>query len=202
MIRRCLLYGIRLSVALLIVGGLWGGGLVFFTHLIPVSPPPHTAVDLTDGLVIFTGGETRLRVALSLFDQQKARYLLISGVNPDSRLRERLAPLAARSRITLGYDALDTLGNAMETAQWAKQHQIKTLRLITSNYHMPRSLFELRHLLPHIQIYPYPVVGKSFLKPKWWLDPRPLYLVIQEYNKFLFALLRRPFEDLQLALRQ
>ena len=105
--------------------------------------------------------------------------------------------MSERSHITLGYDALDTVGNAEETAAWAYKHQIKTLRLITSNYHMPRSLFELHHLLPQVQILPHPVVGDNFLKPKWWFEGETLYLVVQEYNKFLFALIRRPFEDLQ-----
>ncbi|MBY0292380.1 MAG: YdcF family protein [Alphaproteobacteria bacterium] len=188
-----LYYSLRLIVVVLGAGGLWVIGLILFTRIIPSSPQDMTS--LTDGIVVFTGGETRLKVALSLFEQKKGKYLLISGVNPHSTLSERVTQMPFHSHITLGYDALDTLGNAEETAAWAHAHHIKTLRLITSNYHMPRSLFELRHLVPDIQILPHAVVGKSFLKPKWWLDSLTLRLVVQEYNKFLFALIRRPLTD-------
>lgn len=176
-------------------GGLWLTGLILFTRIIPSAP--QDTMRATDGIVIFTGGKTRLEVALTLFQEKKGRYLLISGVNPDSTLSEMVAQMPSRSQITLGYDALDTVGNAEETATWARAHHVKTLRLITSNYHMPRSLFELHHLLPEVQILPHPVVKKSFLNQKWWLDPSTLRLVVQEYNKFLFAMIRRPFEDLQ-----
>lgn len=195
MLKYGLWYSLRILMVLAIGGSLWFVGLVFFTRIIPSLPQDPT--NSTDGIVIFTGGKTRLKVALTLFEQHQGQYLLISGVNPHSTLPKIVEQLPFRSRITLGYDALDTVGNAAETAAWAHTHQIKTLRLITSNYHMPRSLFELRHLLPEVQIFPHPVVKKSFLKPKWWLDPIALRLVIQEYNKFLFALIRRPFEDLQ-----
>jgi uncharacterized SAM-binding protein YcdF (DUF218 family) len=151
----------------------------------------------TDGIVIFTGGKTRLKVALDLFEQNKGQYLLISGVNPDSTLPQVIEKLPFPSRVTLGFEALNTVGNAQETAVWARAHHIKTLRLITSNYHMPRSLFELQHTLPEVEIFPHPVVRSSFLTPKWWLDSETLRLVIQEYNKFLFSLMRRFFEKVQ-----
>lgn len=198
MLRHFFLYSLRILTIIAVGGGLWLTGLIFFTRMIPSSP--QNTLILTDGIVIFTGGKTRLKVALALFEQKKGKYLLVSGVNPDSNLPEVVSQMPFKSQITLGYDAIDTVGNAEETAVWASQHHIKTLRLITSNYHMPRSLFELGHLLPEIEIFPYPVVGDNFLKTKWWLDPTTLSLVIQEYNKFLFALIRRPLEDLRRLL--
>jgi uncharacterized SAM-binding protein YcdF (DUF218 family) len=194
MIGRVFLYGLRGLLGIALVGTLWVTGLILFTHVIP-SMPQDTEKE-TDGIVIFTGGKTRLKEGLSLFEQGKAKYLLISGVNPTSTFPD-IEKMPFRTHITLGYKALDTEGNAEETASWAHKHQIKTLRLITSNYHMPRSLFVLHQILPQVQILPHPVVGRSFLYPKWWLDPSTLNLVVQEYNKFLFALIRRPFEDLQ-----
>ncbi len=195
-----LFYSLRLLMVAAIGGTLWLTGLILFTRIIPSLPQDRTSP--TDGIVIFTGEKTRVKVALALFEQNKGKYLLISGVNPHTKLSEMGSKIPDSSQITLGYRALDTLGNAEETAIWAHNHRIKSLRLITSNYHMPRSLLELRHLLPEVQILPHPVVGKSFLKPKWWLDASTLQLVIQEYNKFLFALIRRPFEDLQGLLRE
>jgi uncharacterized SAM-binding protein YcdF (DUF218 family) len=180
---------------IVIGSSLWFVGLILFTRLIPSLPLDTTSS--TEGIVIFTGGETRLKVALNLFEQQKGKYLLISGVNPDSNLSKLVAQMPFKSQITLGYDALDTTGNAEETEAWVKKNRIETLRLITSNYHMPRSLFELRHLLPHVHILPHPVVGERFLKDRWWTDASALRVVVHEYNKFLFSLIRRSFEDLQ-----
>lgn len=195
MIGHCFLYSLRLLIVITIGGSLWIAGLILFTHTIPIGP--LDTIRTTDGIAIFTGGKTRLKVALDLFQQNKGQYLLISGVNPESNLAQTVDLMADKSRITLGYKALDTLGNAEETAAWVSAHHIKTLRLITSNYHMPRSLFELSYRIPAVEIIPHPVVGKSFLKPKWWLEFSTLYLVVQEYNKFLFALIRRPMKDVQ-----
>lgn len=199
MLTRFFLYTLRFLAVIGIGGALWLFGLILFTRIIPSSPIDITTP--TDGIVIFTGGKTRLQVALTLFQQKKGQYLLISGVSPESTLPEMINQIPLSSQITLGYEALDTIGNAEETAAWVHTYHLNTLRLITSNYHMPRSLFELRHLLPEVEILPHPVVEKSFLKPKWWLDTHTLHLVVQEYNKFLFALIRRPFKDLHEAVR-
>lgn len=193
-IKRLLFYTLRLLYLALLGGTLWLGGLILFSRYIPVMPPSD--VPFTDGLVIFTGGKTRLHVALDLFDQQKANYLLISGVNPKSSLQNQISGLKEVSKITVGYKGQDTRGNAEETALWAEANQIKSLRLITSNYHMPRSLLELGRVLPELKIIPYPVVGESFKNPKWWLNEDTLSHVIQEYHKFLFSLIRQPFQDL------
>jgi len=198
MLGHLLLYSLRLLTILAIGGGLWCVGLILFTGIIPSAPPLF--IKPTEGIVIFTGGKTRLKVALDLFQQEKGQYLLISGVNRESTLPQTIEKIPNHSQITLDYNAVDTYGNAGETARWVEQYHIKTLRLITSNYHIPRSLFELRYLLPRVEIIPHPVVGKSFLNPKWWLDPSTLSLVIEEYNKFLFALIRRPIKDLQQVL--
>lgn len=194
MLRKSFLSTLKFFIILSLGVGLWLMGLIFFTHLIPFSGQDNDF--FTDGIVVFTGGEARLQEAVSLFEQHKAKYLLVSGVNPESTFKDKIAKMPLKSQITIGY-ASDTIENAKETAQWARVNHLKSLRLITSNYHVPRSLFELRHLLPQVQIFPHGVVSESFLRPKWWLNPPTLVLVVQEYNKFLFALLRRPFEDLQ-----
>lgn len=194
MVKYTLLYGLRFLIALLIGAALWIMGLVLFTKMIPSMP--QSAINSTDGIVIFTGGGTRLKEALVLFEQEKGKYLLISGVNPESEISTLLSQNPLKERITLGYEALDTLGNAEETANWVHRNNIKSLILITSNYHMPRSLLELRHLVSNVEIFPHPVVGEAFLQPKWWLEPPTLRLVLQEYNKFLFALMRRAVEDI------
>jgi uncharacterized SAM-binding protein YcdF (DUF218 family) len=199
MLTRFFLYSVRAFTLIGIGGFFWLFGLILFTRIIPSVP-----LDLkttTDGIVIFTGGKTRLEVALDLFQQNKGKYLLISGVNPDSTLPQRIEKLPLASHVTLGFEALNTAGNAQETAVWAHAHHLKTIRLITSNYHMPRSLLELQSLIPDVEIIPHPVVRDSFLNPKWWFDSETLYLVVQEYNKFLFSLIRRFFENPQIIFK-
>lgn len=192
MLKTTLLYGLRFIIVLFMGTLLWFIGLVLFTKMIPSLP--HDSLKPTDGIVIFTGGGTRLKEALVLFEQEKGTYLLVSGVNPESKLSTQMLD---NEKITLDYEALDTRGNAEGTAKWARCHHIKSLTLITSNYHMPRSLLELRPLLPDVNIQPHPDVGETFLKAKWWLEAKTLCLVLQEYNKFLFTLIRRTFMDIQ-----
>src|SRR3990167_6221408 len=159
------MYGLRIfgGGAILII--MWVIVLVLFARFIPFSSEPSFIH--TDGMVIFTGGKTRVQTALSLFHQKKSKYLLISG------------------------------GNAEETAAWVKVNHINTLRLITSNYHMPRSLFELRHLLPEVYIIPEPVITDSFSDAAWWRKRVTLTLVIYEYDKFLFSAIRHFIENMQ-----
>lgn len=190
--KRYLLYVLGGGIA---CGLLWAGGLFLFMCSIPLAPQPFTFP--TDGMVIFTGGKMRLQTALSLFQQKRSKYLLISGANPGSSSRDIIGEVPFDPYITLGYQALDTIGNAEETAVWAKARRIKTLRLITSNYHMPRSLLELQYRLPNVQIIPEPVVGQRFLEPYWWTTRSLFVLITYEYNKFLLAGIRHVMDDLQ-----
>jgi uncharacterized SAM-binding protein YcdF (DUF218 family) len=194
MLKRGLFYILRFFIVLGVGAGIWIVGLILFTHLIPSTSPDNDIV--TDGIVVFTGGDNRLQEALSLYERHQAKYLLISGVNPESTFKDKISKMPLKSQISIGY-AQDTIENAKETASWARANHLKSLRLITSNYHIPRSLFELHRLIPEVQIFSHGIVGENFLKQKWWLNSTTLKLVIQEYNKFLFALIRRPFEDLR-----
>lgn len=193
--KRCALYVLK-GILLLCLS--WGVGLLYFVYLIPFYPPKPTVA--TDGMVIFTGGKTRLKTALSLFQQKKSKYLLISGANPESPSKDIVGQSPVIPEITLGYEALNTSGNAKETAAWVKENHIKTLRLITSNYHMPRSLFELRHLLPDVKIFPQPVIGSRFSKVFWWTHRPTLFLVVQEYHKFLYVFFRHFYRDTRKSL--
>jgi uncharacterized SAM-binding protein YcdF (DUF218 family) len=192
------MYGLRIVGGGLALGIMWIIGLVLFARFIPFASEPSFIP--TDGMVIFTGGKTRVQTALSLFHQKTSKYLLISGANPDSPLRDIIGADSNDPNITLGYKAADTLGNAEETAAWVKDNNINTLRLITSNYHMPRSLFELRHLLPDVYIIPEPVITDDFSDSAWWRNRHTLSLVMYEYNKFLFSAIRHLIEDIQKSI--
>src|SRR5215470_6947797 len=166
----------RLAGALLVLLAVWLGGLIYFTTLIPDSVTD--AATATDGIVVLTGGSDRLREGLQLLADGKAKRLLISGVYRDARLddllREAPAGLSKQMRdccITIGYRAGNTLGNATEAAEWAAANNVHSLRLVTADYHMPRSLLEFSRALPGALIVPHPVFPAKVKSGEWWLWP-------------------------------
>ena len=187
----------RLAGAALVLLSIWLGGLLYFTSLIPDSVTDPTTA--TDGIVVLTGGSDRLREGLQLLADGRARRLLISGVFRDASLADLLhtgeAPAGLSQQmidccITIGYRAGNTLGNATEAAEWAAANDIHSLRLVTADYHMPRSLLEFSHALPGARIVPHPVFPEEVKRERWWLWPGTASLVVSEYHKYLAALVR------------
>jgi uncharacterized SAM-binding protein YcdF (DUF218 family) len=185
----------RLLAGFLVIAVLsWGAGFVWFIHETTqavVPPPPHV-----DGVVALTGGAGRVELALRLLATGEADKLLVTGIggNTDLAALGRLAgmdlsPLAAR--ITLGRYAASTQGNAVETAAWAAQNGLRSIVVVTANYHMPRALTELRQALPAVELYPLPV--QSYLRGEaaegTVAERGPsLRLQAEEYTKFLLAI--------------
>ena len=113
-----------------------------------------------------TGAAGRIPDAIELLAAERGKRLLITGVHRDTRAREiaRLTPLYAkyfRCCIDLGRDALNTFGNALETKRWAVEHNFNSLIVVTSNWHMPRAMAEIRHQLPFATLIAYPVVAET-----------------------------------------
>jgi len=187
----------RLAGAFLVLFLIWLGGLIYFTALIPDSVADPTTA--TDGIVVLTGGSDRLREGLQLLADGKAKRLLISGVYRDASLTDLLqtgeAPAGLSQQmiaccIAIGYRAGNTLGNATEAAEWAAANDLHSLRLVTADYHMPRSLLEFSHALPGALILPHPVFPEEVKRERWWLWPGTASLVVSEYHKYLAALVR------------
>jgi uncharacterized SAM-binding protein YcdF (DUF218 family) len=162
---------------------------------------------LADGIVVLTGGEKRIVEAVRLLDNGSADRLLITGVNRktsrDDVRRLVAASSPRRSRafdccIDIGYDALDTIGNADEARTWAKERHFNSLIVVTASNHMPRSLAELRLKLPSIQLIPHPVVPNRLRASPWWLHPEVARELALEYLKFLPAAARYSFVRLVL----
>ena len=68
----------------------------------------------------------------------------------------------------LGHEAINTLGNAHETAQWIRSQGFRSLRLVTAWYHMPRSLLEFDRAMPEIDIVAHPVFPEQVKQERWW----------------------------------
>ncbi len=175
---------------LLGVGVPWSAGLVRFANAIPDSVADP--VSRTDAIVVLTGGSDRLATGLRLLAENKAERMFISGVHPGVEVA-KLIRLAGRPltdldrRVDAGHGALDTGGNAVETAAWMRERGYRSLRLVTGNYHMPRSLFEFRMALPEAEVIPNPVFPNHVQQASWWLRPGTAALIIGEYNKYLLA---------------
>jgi uncharacterized SAM-binding protein YcdF (DUF218 family) len=92
--------------------------------------------------------------------------------------------------MVLGHTADDTRGNAAETARWIKKEGFQSLRLVTANYHMRRSLLEFKRLMTGVTIIPHPVFPQGFKAEAWWIHWGSFRLVVSEYVKYLIALVR------------
>lgn len=143
-----------------------------------------------DGIVVLTGGETRIAEGARLLKAGRGKRLLISGVNKitgrDEVLKLSGLPVSEFDCcVDLGYAALDTIGNADETRAWADEKGFDRLIIVTASYHMPRSMAELARVLPGRELIAHPVVPKTFRHEAWWLHYKTTRTLISEYLKFL-----------------
>ncbi|KFG88489.1 hypothetical protein BV98_003674 [Sphingobium herbicidovorans NBRC 16415] len=134
----------------------------------------------TDAIVVLTGGAGRIDRGLVLLQEGAAKRMLISGVDRSVRPSELAAQYDAPERlfsccITLGREAIDTRSNAIETSRWLERRHFKTVRLITTDWHMRRAALELRQAVPGSLTIIYDAVPS-----------RPsLTMLMREYNKYL-----------------
>ncbi len=191
---------LRLAV---FVGGLGflalAGG--FFAFVTAIERAERPTQGKADAIVVLTGGSQRIGDAIDLLAAGHGRRLLISGVN-ERTSREEIARLNPNQQhwidccIDLDYRARNTIGNAIETRRWMRRHGFASIAVVTSNYHMPRTLVELHHALDEGEtVIPYPVVSDGFDVSRWWADPSAARLVGAEYLKFLVAWLRTQVES-------
>ncbi|MGM0559926.1 MAG: YdcF family protein [Pseudomonadota bacterium] len=170
-------------------------GLARFASNIPTqSDKPGEPVD---AVVVWTGGSGRLDQGLKLLEEGQAERLFVSGVYHGVEVDELLEvaarnPDELRCCIELGYAAGNTRENAQETAAWASHNDLRSLRLVTAAYHMPRSLLEMRRAIPDVEILAEPVFPDAFRQEDWRWRARSLALLVNEYAKYLIASLRRP----------
>src|SRR5215204_6627020 len=167
-------------------------GFVWFIWHVPAN---EVVLDReADGIVVLTGGASRIADAIELLAAGHGRRLLISGVNRSTNRSEisRLNPEFARMvRCCVDFDrSLNTLGNAVETRRWTEAKGFNSLVVVTSNYHMPRALIEIGHQLPDVALVPFPVVTDKLRTESWWGNTATARLLLLEYVKYVFANLR------------
>lgn len=190
MIKRLLNLGLYFS---LLASTLWLIGFVIFS-LYALSFKYHPQ-NHYDAIVVLTGGTNRIKTGLKLIEEKKTDYMLISGVHKKVT-REKLLSNAKPdilNKITLGYDALDTEGNAQEINTWIHGKNIHSILLVTSFYHMPRSIFEIKKANKDLKIIPWPVFPKRFDESVDWIKTRYAWLLLIEYHKMIFVQIKNLF---------
>ena len=176
-----------------IVALIWLVGLFAFADRVrnfTPAPEPERA----DGIVALTGPSAeRVNAAIRLLEQDKGERVLISGVNREVR-RQELRELTPGSNrlfnccVDLGFEAETTNGNAQEIAAWARSKGYDSLIVVTSDYHMPRSLLELRSAAPGLELTPYAVSTPSLDNSRWWRAAVTARRMTLEYVKYLAVL--------------
>ena len=175
-----------------------GLGYIRFASGIVAREP--VAVPRTDAIVVVTGGSQRVGDAIGLLGAERGSRLLISGVNEKTG-REELAKLNPSARellaccVDLDYRARNTIGNAIEARRWLRRHGFRSLLVVTSNYHMPRTIAEFAHAMPGIRLVPHPVVTDQIDTGGWWSRWSTIKVLVPEYGKYLAARLRGMLES-------
>ena len=171
---------------------LLGGFLAFAQHVDRIQPPE--TLPAADGIVVWTGkGGGRLQAGAALLEIKRGERLLISGVHKDNGIVQiseitGLTAELAECCLDLDYEAKDTIGNARETANWAKTLDYDHIILVTSAYHMPRAKTEIAATAGRIRITPYPVERAD--SRKWYKSADRAKRLLQEYSKLLLSYTR------------
>lgn len=191
----------RLAIALTAALGMFlaltAVDFLHFAGRISDAVPPVDA--RADGIVVLTGGADRIPSGLTLLAEGRAQRMLISGVNPkiaDAALARDSKTFATLKDccIDLGREAADTVGNALEARKWVESNGYRSLVVVTSAYHMPRSIAEFADALPGRTIIPYPVVRSELALHSWWQRPETVRLLAAEYLKYLLVRTRLVLE--------
>ena len=142
-------------------GIVYAAGFLVFLFTLPEPNTVDPEAINAEAIVVLTGEGQRVAPAVDLLQRGAGRRLLISGVNPDID-KEELDNLldggvAFNCCADLGFDAVDTHGNAVETREWAMEHGYNSLIVVTGYEHMPRALLEFSTEMPEIDLIAYPV---------------------------------------------
>jgi uncharacterized SAM-binding protein YcdF (DUF218 family) len=172
---------------------LAGFGLGFQRFLEAAAAAPEQPMAPTEAIIVLTGGAARLAAGLALLDQGAAPLLLVTGAAPGITLAElaRLEgrdPAALAGRVVLGHAAATTMGNAAEVAAFARARGLRSLRVVSAGYHMPRALLELGRALPEAALVAHPVVPPAMQGAAGDRSAETWTLLLVEHLKYLAAL--------------
>lgn len=184
------------GLAIVFVGAACGFvGFLSQLRGVEAAPTSHA-----DGIVVLTGGSSRVSDAMELLAGGYGKRLLISGVHPTNAASDISRSLTDNQSlltccVDLDRSAVNTRSNAAETRRWAHEQGFRSLIVVTSNYHMPRAIVELSHAMPDIHLIPFAVVGEKWRDEPWWTSGATVRLLLSEYVKYVAAELRVRLAD-------
>lgn len=152
--------GMRLKLFLLLgTFSIWLHGIFSFYQ---ITQSIANYIDTVDGIVILTGGNERIKTGLEQIANLNASRVLISGVAKIATLnaiqRHQLQKHThLLNRIDIGYGAVNTFSNALEAAIWVRSHNFKSIGLVTSRFHLPRSVLVFQQTMRDVKIHPIAV---------------------------------------------
>lgn len=169
-------------------------GFFRFTDRIANLPTPAPTASY-EAIIALTGGYQRIDKAIELLRKGMGARLLISGVNPSTSPEALKKATGASDEmfaccVDIGYQAIDTIGNANEAANWIRKNSYRKVLVVTNNYHIPRSLMELASASPDVEFVGYPVILSDMRSEEWMTDPVAVRTLVTEYFKYALARLR------------
>lgn len=180
--------GVRLKLTLLLIAfSIWLYGVFDFYQM---TQSIVSATDQVDGIVILTGGHDRIKTGLEQIVKLNASRILISGVSKVANLnvmqrRQLNNHNHLLEHIDIGYGAVNTLSNALESAIWVKKHDFKCIGLVTSRFHLPRSLLLFQKVIDDVKIYPI-VVDANDSTFFHLLKEFHKYYLVRIFGSFIF----------------
>lgn len=167
---------------------LWVGGFAVFDAYIKKT---QNNGKKTDAIVVLTGGKNRILESFNLFNNEMADILIISGVSDNVSLKElqrqnKTVITNNSDKIFIGREAATTYQNAIEVSEIIRRNNVRSVRLVTSYYHIPRSKEEILAHNPDIEVIVHPVYSQN-VSSKWWKNWNSFKLVASEFNKFIFV---------------
>jgi len=178
---------------------IWGSGLGWF-YLTTQEKQADNSTQ-TDSIIVPTGGVNRINEGLALLSEGYAEKILISGVNEKVSLEQIIQMWGGKIDdpdccVFIGHMAKNTAQNAEEARQWVTQKYIRSARLVTSNYHMPRAALEFHHAMPDIEIIEHAVMAED----KEYKNRGGFWrVIVGEYNKTILSWLRLSFSQRQVS---
>lgn len=140
-----------------------------------------------DAVVVLAGGKGRIEEGIRLYRAGKGRQLFLIGVDPvvkKTDLYKESTGVRSGEQVYLEKASRNTLENALFARELISKNKVRSMLLITSRYHMKRSLLIFRSILPKdIAIYPHPVSSTNSLEG-WWSHGGSLRLLFSEFYKY------------------
>lgn len=169
-------------------------GFVVFSEKVTGMQPPVIG-EPADGIVVLTGGQSRVQAGIDLLKDKRGKRLLISGVHPATNEKALQRATHADAAlfsccVDLDRSALNTVGNAAESERWIRSHDYHRVIVVTNNYHIPRSILEMSYRMKDVEFIAYPVVNGERREHSWVSEGDTLRVLFLEYVKYLGAAIR------------